>query len=478
MKNLFKGIIIGLLLVSGISYASSVLRFVQTPTTSLYTNLSTTATTMRITPYPTDLDGNKLTMQDFGSTTAVTIDPKVKKIEEIVTFTGITDNGDNTATLTGLTRDLISKYPYTTAGTGRQHGAGAIVVFSNNPQMYNRFYALENVSTSTNTLIFSSTTPPYYDSVSKQAGGTYISTTSEFASIAYVNATGAGVNVNATQSVKGISQLATAIQQASSTISGSTGAGLVTQAQDASSSPTIGCDGTAVAGALCSVIARNNGTINPNYIATSTTDNYNFNGIVTSSATTTLSGFNNTIASSTAYTINVGSLNATSTLLLNGVRLATTTTLFAGYNTVAAGGTGATTTSLFLTIPANTLNVNDTLDSKVAFNYAVPTNGESCGVDFGTGAATTSITYGVQGQPQTALAQTFMIVATSTSAEFVTSMSNDSVNNNGFSPITSFRQGNFFTNYSTTAVLYLDFRCNGNSPATGKVTGGYVTIIK
>lgn len=129
-------------------------RFVQTPVTALYSGISTVATVAIITPYPKDLDGTKLTITDFGDTPTITIDPKVSGYEEICSFTGITDNGDGTATLTGLSRDLISKYPYTTAGTGKQHGASAIVVFSDNPQMYGRLASKENNETITGSWTF------------------------------------------------------------------------------------------------------------------------------------------------------------------------------------------------------------------------------------------------------------------------------------------------------------------------------------
>lgn len=111
------------------------IKFVQTPAASLYSGMSSSSTTARVTPYPVDLDGNKLTMTDFGDTGYMTIDPGIKNYEEINGFTGITDNGDGTATLTGLTRNLTSKSPYTTAGTGKIHGASAVVVFSDNPQL-------------------------------------------------------------------------------------------------------------------------------------------------------------------------------------------------------------------------------------------------------------------------------------------------------------------------------------------------------
>lgn len=123
----------------------STLKFVQTPAIALYTGLSPTATSMVVTPYPIDIQtGKKLVYADFGDNPSCTIDPKISSFEEIVIFTGITDNGDGTATLTGLTRNLIGQAPYTTAGIGKQHGSSAVIVFSDNPQMYARLAAKEN----------------------------------------------------------------------------------------------------------------------------------------------------------------------------------------------------------------------------------------------------------------------------------------------------------------------------------------------
>lgn len=119
-------------------------KFVQTQAIALYSGMSADATSCIVTPYPTDLDGNNLEMDDFGSSATFTVDPKIPNYEEICSFTDITDNGDNTATLSGLVRNLLSKSPYTTPGTGKQHGASAVIVFSDNPQLYARLAALEN----------------------------------------------------------------------------------------------------------------------------------------------------------------------------------------------------------------------------------------------------------------------------------------------------------------------------------------------
>ena len=124
------------------------IKFVETAPIALLSPLSGSATSATITPYPVDLDGVKLTMTDFGTLPTFTIDPKISGYEEINSFTGITDNGDNTATLTGLTRNLLGKSPYTASPSGgKLHGSGGIIVFSDNPQVYARLAALENANT-------------------------------------------------------------------------------------------------------------------------------------------------------------------------------------------------------------------------------------------------------------------------------------------------------------------------------------------
>ncbi len=133
------------------------LKFVQTPAIALYTGLSAVATTARITPYPVDLNGVKLTITDFGNLPTITVDPKISGYEEIISFTGITDNGDNTATLTGLSRNLDSKYPYTGTGTGKTHGASAVIVFSDNPQTFGRLAGKDNDETITGQWTFVNT---------------------------------------------------------------------------------------------------------------------------------------------------------------------------------------------------------------------------------------------------------------------------------------------------------------------------------
>lgn len=186
------------------------LKFVQTPAVALYTGMSASATTARITPYPVDLDGTKLVFSDFGTTPTFTVDPKISGYEEICSFTGMTDNGDGTATLTGVLRDYISKSPYNTNGTGKLHGASAVVVFSDNPQVFNRLAAPENDLTVTGSWQFPTPT------IAAHA-----------ATKAYADALAIAGAPNALTTLQGLVQLATQAQVDAKTATGSTGASLV-----------------------------------------------------------------------------------------------------------------------------------------------------------------------------------------------------------------------------------------------------------
>lgn len=68
--------------------------------------------------------------------------------EEIISFTGVTQNIDGTATLTGIVRGLQFAYPYTTdSALALSHGGGVTFIISNNPQMYDNFANKKNDET-------------------------------------------------------------------------------------------------------------------------------------------------------------------------------------------------------------------------------------------------------------------------------------------------------------------------------------------
>lgn len=114
-------------------------KFVQVKKTFLKTPISASEATSFVVNELVDIYGNALTAADFNAPhhpIVGTIDPGGTD-EEIFIFTGFTTAADGTVTIdTGIVRGVIAKSPYTTAGTGRAHAAGTVVVFGDNPQLY------------------------------------------------------------------------------------------------------------------------------------------------------------------------------------------------------------------------------------------------------------------------------------------------------------------------------------------------------
>lgn len=365
MKKLLASIvllIVGLILgLSGSAFAA--FRVVETPPYHLYSGESGTATSIRITPYPVDLDGVKLTMTDFGTSPTITVDPGVKSgnstLEEIESFTGITDNGDNTATLTGLSRDLASKYPYTTTGTGKTHGSGATVVFGNNPQIYGRLAAPENTQTWTATQTFTSTTYPGFD-VDPGASYYTLGPNTTFVDYAQLVRTALAGTVNATPSINGVVQVATALQAASTTQLCSTGAYCTLTSSIATSSND-------VAG-LHVVVTQNSGKINWNMIDLGTPftvtalATFNTGGFIdNASSTFTIAPIVSTIKSSLLKTSSTGQLQAaTPGIDYIAGQYATSTAI--STSTTGTGTAPGYATSTAITIPAGLLTASSTIE--------------------------------------------------------------------------------------------------------------------
>lgn len=197
------------------------------------------ATTMVLRRFQ-DIDGNNLTMSSFGLKGYGTVEPGNGTREESILFTGVTQNTNGTATLTGVLHVGFS-YPYTqTSGFTKSHAGATTFVLSNTSAYYSNFLSKENdATTSPNArFAFSSTTPPQYDLVPfNHNSGLLVATTAEFASLAYVNAVSASGCAAASEGVKGCVDLATQTQAASSTSLGSSGARLVLPATIATDTP-------------------------------------------------------------------------------------------------------------------------------------------------------------------------------------------------------------------------------------------------
>lgn len=86
----------------------------------------------------TGIDGALLTMADFGDKGFGTLEPGSGTQEEQIVFTGITQNANGTATLTGVSNVLFTA-PYTeTSGLAKTHAGGVQFVISNTSGFYNR----------------------------------------------------------------------------------------------------------------------------------------------------------------------------------------------------------------------------------------------------------------------------------------------------------------------------------------------------
>ena len=105
-------------------------------------------TTMNLTKFGyTKPDGTyqTFTMTNFGTLGCGTVQPGTIKKQEFISFTGITQNSDGTAQLTGLSRGLERFSPYSASTTLRTaHAGGSQFVISNSPPCFYENYTSKN----------------------------------------------------------------------------------------------------------------------------------------------------------------------------------------------------------------------------------------------------------------------------------------------------------------------------------------------
>lgn len=143
------------------------------------------------------LDDVELAMTDFGSIAYGTLEPNTER-EEIISWTGITQNGNDTATLTGVTRGLKKKAPYDQDLTLRkQHGGNTPLVISNNPQVYDKFTSKLNDESIEGVYTFSQ--------LPRKSGSTTATLGNELVTLDQLNATSLGTATVGFQKISGIS---------------------------------------------------------------------------------------------------------------------------------------------------------------------------------------------------------------------------------------------------------------------------------
>lgn len=163
------------------------------------------------------IDGVALAMTDFGTIGFGTLEPGNGVQEEQISFSGITQNGNGTATLTGV-KTVLMLAPYTqTANLAKTHAGGTTFVISNTAGFYDSMTSKSNDETITGLYTFTQTpiipvAAPTLDT--------------EVANKKYVDDTAIAGSPDMTTSVKGIAQEATDTQINAGTQAGSTGAEL------------------------------------------------------------------------------------------------------------------------------------------------------------------------------------------------------------------------------------------------------------
>ena len=188
-------------------------------------SISSTATSITLSSFTEPVSGTVYTMANLNTDIAYgTIAPKTDN-SEFISFTGITANVDGSATLTGVTRGLAKKYPFTTSSTFKlPHPGQSQFILSDAPQVFEKYVTLENAETITGLKTF----PAGGNASAPVSGASYTAPTNdlEYASKKYVDDIAIAGAPDASTTVKGIVEEATQAEVDAGTAAGGTSARL------------------------------------------------------------------------------------------------------------------------------------------------------------------------------------------------------------------------------------------------------------
>lgn len=235
----------------------------------LRTSAASTDTTIQLSSFKEPVSNIPYTMSYLNTSVGYgTLDPQQPTKSEFISFTGITQNSDGTAILTGVTRGLSRSYPYTASSTLRQsHSGQSIFILSDSPQLFNEYAVKRNDETITGD--WHAPTPATDNSIAIRS---------------YVDGKVFGGIGNASETATGTVQIATALQTASSTTNGTLGR-LVIPSSLATSTYNAATAGLKV------VVTQNNGKIDQNFISIPSLSEVTLTGTTTIQATTTINGY-------------------------------------------------------------------------------------------------------------------------------------------------------------------------------------------
>ena len=351
-------------------------------------------TSVTLTSFKIAVSSQKIQMTDFGTIGYLTLEPGNTTRQEFISFSGVTQNADGTATLTGVSRGLAPVTPYTASSTlQKAHAGGTQAVISNPPQLYALFANRNNAENIYGVWTYSSTSLPKLDQNPSALTWASAATTT-FITLGKLNDTALASAVAANETTQGYIELATQIEAASSTSSGGTSARLVVPTSMSTSSP-----GSA---GLWAVITNNAGKIAQVFL--DLTQNFNFTGntyVKNLNASTTIS------IGGVTYVFPAAQAAASSSVLSNDasgnlswiyppgakITYATTTAI-----TVAAVSTSATSTQV--AIPGGFLTASSTITIDGGGTFSSAANTSSCNlvVVMASGTSLGSVSVGSNNQ--------------------------------------------------------------------------------
>ena len=123
------------------------IKIIQTKKTTLSYGINDSATTLKLDNL-LKLDGTSVSASDIGDELQGTFAPGTSR-EEIFLIDGanVTVNSDGTIEITNVLRGRKEVSPYGSGGYACDHGAGEIVIFGNNPQLYDKLAFKDNDET-------------------------------------------------------------------------------------------------------------------------------------------------------------------------------------------------------------------------------------------------------------------------------------------------------------------------------------------
>jgi len=400
--------------------------------------------------------GIALTMSNLNTSIAYgTLDPQSSR-SEFISFTGITQNADGTATLTGVVRGLADIYPFSASTTmANSHPGQSIFILSDSPSLFNEYGVKRNDETISGTWNYTALPTSSVDCT----GNT------QFCNKAYIDA---GLNAGGATSTEtniGFVELATNTELAAGTASSSAGGPLVAPSKYFKSNPA-SCNAVA-----CAVIAVA-GKIAQGFI--NLTELFTFTGGLSSTGTTTISAASTTtnplVLNGRAYSFSSAPAASSTVLTIDSqgnARWATSTTRTiynASPNTPSAS---ASTTHATVVIDPNVLAVGSSL--RYTSLWRQTAGGGNCLADvlFGNGSASTSlITMGI-GTNINHIGG--LLMATGTTGQ----VSNSFGNTGGASAY-----GYSYGGYNLAAKTYLQFVTSWNGSATCVLIGANVEVVQ